>query len=351
MTVRPLNLFEYELLAREGLNLAIYDYYASGANDEVTLRENRAVYERIRLRPRMLQGNGQRDLTTTVLGQSMSAPILIAPMAFMKMGHPEGELAVARAAAKQGVTMVVSTSATYTLEDIAQSAPEGKRWFQLYMDKDRKVARALVERAEAAGYQALVLTVDRPLLGRREADLRNEFRLLPGLELANYRQASTEAYESQYIDDNLSWKDVDWLRSITHMPLLVKGILRGDDACLALEHGAAGIIVSNHGGRQLDTVPSAIEVLPEIVAAVEGKVEVLVDGGIRRGTDIIKALALGAKAVLLGRPVLWGLAVDGEAGVSHVLDLLIAEFDLVMSLCGCKSVAEVTEDLIFRGKY
>lgn len=351
MKTNPLNLLDYEPLAREGLSQMVFDYYAGGANDEITLRENHAAYDRLQLRPRMMRGTAQRDLTTTVLGQAMNVPILIAPMAFMKMAHPDGELAVARAAAKHGLHMVVSTSATCSLEAVAESAPQGKRWFQLYVDKDRGLTQSLVERAEAAGYQAIVLTVDRPLLGRREADLRNGFHLPPGLEMANYRRKGVEAYNSESLEDNLTWEILDWLRSITRLPVLVKGVLRSDDATITLEHGAAGIIVSNHGARQLDTAPATIEVLPEIIKAVDGKADVLVDGGILRGTDIIKALALGAKAVLLGRPVLWGLALDGEAGVSHMLDLLIAEFDLAMALCGCKSVAEVTEDLIFRRGY
>lgn len=342
----PLNLMEYEPLAREKLSQMIFEYYAGGANDEITLRENQAAYQRLLLRPRMMRGVARRTLETTILGQAMRAPLLIAPMAFMKMAHEDGEAAVARAATTRGLTMVVSTSATMSLQTIAASAPGGPRWFQLYVEKDRGHTQELIQRAEAAGYSALVLTVDRPLLGRREADLRNDFHLPPHLQMANLNLSSWEAYRSSDLDDNLNWEDVDWLRSNTRLPILLKGILRGDDAQCALDHGAAGVIVSNHGGRQLDGAQATIDALPEIAEAVGDKLTLLVDGGIRRGTDIIKALALGAQAVLLGRPLLWGLAVDGESGVGRVLDLLLAEFDLALALCGCHSPQEITPDLI-----
>jgi 4-hydroxymandelate oxidase len=328
----------------------IFDYYASGANDHLTLSENEAAYQRIFLRPRMMVGNAQRTMHTTILGQSMNAPILIAPMAYMMMAHPDGESAMARAAASRGIHMVVSTSATTSLEDVAAAAPNGERWFQLYLYKDRNAACDLVKRVETAGYQAIVLTVDRPYLGRREADLRNNFGLPAPLQIKNIPMEAGregfEAYRATAFEDDLRWTDVSWLKSITHLPVLVKGVLRGDDARLALDHGADGIIVSNHGGRQLDGAIATIDALPDVVQAVNGAAEVLVDGGIRRGSDVIKALARGAKAVLLGRPLLWGLALNGEAGVGHILDLITEEVDLALALCGCRSLADVTPDLL-----
>ncbi|NWF67664.1 MAG: alpha-hydroxy-acid oxidizing protein [Chloroflexi bacterium] len=354
-----INLHEFELMAREKLDKMVYDYYAGGANDEVTLTENRAAFARLRLRPRMLRGVEKYDMTTTILGEKMAAPLLIAPMAFMALAHPEGELAVARATAARGIHYVVSTMSNYGLEDIAAASAAAK-WFQLYVYQSRTATEQMVALAEAAGYSALVLTVDTPVLGRREADIRNRFHLPPGYEAKNLANAQLQhihpaqgdsglaAYAASAQRANLGWHDLDWLRGLTKMPLLVKGILRGDDAKRALDHGAAGMIVSNHGGRQLDTAITGIEALPEVVAAVGGSAAVLMDGGVRRGTDILKALALGAQGVLLGRPVLWGLAVDGEVGVGQVLDLLLAEFELALALCGCASLAEVTPDVLWR---
>jgi 4-hydroxymandelate oxidase len=347
MTTPPLNLRDYEPLARERLSQAAYEYYASGATDEITVRENHSAYERLKLRPRMMRPVGTRTTQTILLGQAIPAPLLIAPMAMMKLAHPDGEIGMARAALRLGLTMIVSTSATTALDAVFRAAP-GNHWFQLYMSRDREFARWLVEQAESVGYNALVLTADRPILGRREADIRNNFTLPPGLELGNLRLSGNAAYDKDDLfEENLQWSDITWLRSITSLPILVKGILRGDDAWMAVEHGASGIIVSNHGGRQLDTTPATIEVLPEIVAAVGHQVDVLVDGGIRRGTDMLKALALGARAVCLGRPALWGLAANGEAGVNHVLDLLLAEFDQTMALCGCSTISDITPDLIW----
>ena len=348
-TSKLLNLREFEPLAREKLSQMIFDYYAGAANDNLTLHENEAAYQRLFLRPRMMAGIAERTMHTTILGQPMTAPILIAPMAYMMMAHPDGESAMARAAAARGIHMVVSTSATTSLEDVVAAAPDGARWFQLYLYKDRDAARDLVLRAEAAGYKALVLTVDLPYLGRREADLRNNFDLPAPLKRRNLPVEASQGEFSDrvlHFEDDLRWSDVTWLKSITHMPILVKGILRGDDARLALDHGADGIIVSNHGGRQLDSAMATIDALPDVVQAVNGVVDVLVDGGIRRGSDVIKALARGAKAVLLGRPLLWGLALDGETGVGHVLDLITEELDLALALCGCPSLADVTPDLL-----
>ncbi|MBD2541602.1 alpha-hydroxy acid oxidase [Coleofasciculus sp. FACHB-SPT36] len=358
--VRPINLFEYERLANQHLSQMALDYYASGAWDEITLRDNRAAFERYKLRPRMLVDVSQRDLSTTILGQSLQLPILIAPMAFQCLAHPDGEIATAKAAAKMGTAMVLSTLATKSIEEVASVGNQTPQWFQLYVHRDRALTRALVERAYAAGFQALCLTVDAPLLGKRERDTRNQFVLPLGMELANlatltdlkisYKpgESGLFAYFLEQLNPALTWKDLEWLQSLSPLPLVVKGILRGDDALRAVEHGAKAVIVSNHGGRQLDGAIATIDALSEVVAAVGDTAEVLVDGGIRRGTDVLKALALGAKAVLLGRPVLWGLAVGGEAGVGHVLELLRDELDLAIALSGCAKLQDIDPSLVVR---
>lgn len=354
---RPLNLFEYERIAAERLPAMAYDYFASGANDELTLRANRGAFERLRLRPRMLRDVSERDTSAVILGRTHQLPLLAAPMAFQRLAHPEGELALARATNALGVTMTLSTLSTVALEEVA-TATSTPAWFQLYAYRGRELTRALVERAETAGFEALVLTVDAPLLGQRERDGRNEFALPPGLAAANLEHPSMRAlvaapgesglfrYFAEQIDPALTWADLAWLTSITRLPVLVKGVLRGDDAALAVEAGVRGVIVSNHGGRQLDGAIAAIDALPEVVASVAGRGAVLVDGGVRRGTDIVKAIALGANAVLLGRPLLWGLAVDGEAGARHVLELLRDELDLAMALCGARALQDLTRDLV-----
>lgn len=355
--VEPINVYDFEAVARERLPGATYDYFASGANDEITLRENHTAYDRLKLRYHVLVDVSQRDLMTTVLGQRISMPILVAPTAFQRLAHPEGELAMARAAGAAGTLMVLSTISNYSVEEVAAAAT-GPLWFQLYVFRDRAATENLIRRVEAAGYGALVLTVDAPILGRRERDARNGFQLPPGLPLDSLSRAQVgdlpkpvadsglAAYFSALLDPSLTWKDVDWLRSFTRLPIVIKGIARGDDAREAVAHGASAVIVSNHGGRQLDTAPATIEVLPEVVDAVGGQMEVLIDGGIRRGTDVVKALALGGRAVLIGRPVVWGLAVDGEKGACRVLEMLRAELDGALALCGCPSIGAITRDLV-----
>ncbi|HWN42576.1 MAG TPA: alpha-hydroxy acid oxidase [Thermoanaerobaculia bacterium] len=358
----PVSLLDFEALAREALSREAYDYYAGGAQDEVTLRENRAAYDRVSLAYRVLVDVSRRDLTTSVLGQPVAMPILVAPTAFHRLATPEGELATARAAGAAGTVMILSTLSTSPIEAVVAAA-SGPIWFQLYVYRDRKATEGLVRRAEAAGCQALVLTVDAPLIGRRERDVRNRFSLPPGLAVANLlaegygevlpvlADSGLAAYVATFLDPSLTWRDVAWLRSITELPILVKGIVRPDDALRAAEAGAAGIVVSNHGGRQLDTAPATLDVLPEIADALAAhghRIEVLMDGGVRRGTDVLKALALGAKAVLVGRPVLWGLAAGGEDGAARVLRLLRDELDLAMALAGAPTVADVTRDLVRR---
>ncbi|HAZ47762.1 MAG TPA: alpha-hydroxy-acid oxidizing enzyme [Cyanobacteria bacterium UBA11369] len=367
--IKPINLFEYETLAKQHLSQMALDYYASGSWDEITLRDNRAAFERYKLCPRMLVDVSQRDLSTKILGQTLPLPILIAPMAFQCLAHPEGEIATAKAAAKLGSTMILSTLATKSIEEVASASQNPnyqlpitnyQLWFQLYVHRDRGLTKALVERAYKAGYQALCLTVDAPVLGKRERDTRNQFVLPPGMELANLTTVSDLeitykpgesglfAYFLEQLNPGLTWKDLEWVQSLSPLPLVVKGILRGDDAVRAVECGAKAIIVSNHGGRQLDSAIASIDALSQIVAAVGDKADILVDGGIRRGTDILKALALGAKAVLLGRPILWGLAVGGEAGVQHVIELLRAELDLAMALSGCAKLQDIDSSLVIR---
>ncbi len=362
--LKPINLLEYEQLATEHLSQMVLDYYSSGAGDEITLRDNRAAFARIKLRPRMLIDVSDRNLTTKVLGQVLRLPVLIAPMAFQCLAHPQGEVATALAASGAGAGMVLSTMSTKSIEEVATAShpnSEAPRWFQLYIHKDRGLTRALVERACAAGYTALCLTVDAPVLGRRERDKRNQFTLPPDLQLANLTsvaelnipdqqgESGLFTYFAQQIDPTVTWRDLEWLQSLCPLPLVVKGILRGDDAARAVEYGAKAIIVSNHGGRQLDGAIATLDALTEVVEAVNGRAEVILDGGIRRGVDILKALALGAKAVLLGRPVLWGLAVGGEAGVAHVIELLRDELDVAMALSGCASIDDIDSSLVKRG--
>jgi len=340
-----------------------YDYYASGAEGEHTLRDNEAAWQRRRLRPRALVDVGTRDLSTTVLGRRVAMPVLVAPTAFQRLAHPDGEVATARAVGAAGTVMTLSTLSNSLLEDVAAAhdatrlTDAGGRWFQLYVYRDRGVTRALVERAEAAGYDAIVLTVDAPFFGRRLRDIRNGFALPDGLTVANLVAGMGEVaavrgtsglstYIATMLDQTITWRDVEWLSTVTRLPVLVKGIVRGDDGARAADHGAAGVIVSNHGGRQLDTVVATADALPEVVDAVAGRAEVYVDGGVRHGTDVLKALALGARAALVGRPVLWGLAVDGEAGVTRALGMLRAELDLAMALAGAPTVAAVTRDLV-----
>ena len=357
----PVDLSELEELARAALSPMAWDYYSSGADDEVTLGRNRAAFDRFELHYRVLAGTGRRDTGTTVLGAAVSLPVLVAPTAFHRLAHADGELATARAAGEAGTIFVLSTLSNTRVEEVVAAA-SGPVWFQLYVYRDRAATEALVRRVEAAGCTALVLTVDTPLLGRRRRDVRNRFNLPSELRIENQYGSGTgldrlpvgvsdsglAAYFAQVIDPGLTWSDIEWLRSVTRLPLLLKGVVRPDDARRAVEAGVAGVIVSNHGGRQLDGAPATINVLAPICDAVGGALEVLVDGGIRRGTDIIKAIGLGARAVLVGRPFLWGLAVGGQEGVASVLGVLRRELDLAMALCGCPSLATVGRDLVRR---
>lgn len=350
------SISDYEIIAKEKLSQSAYDYYSSGANDEITLRENCEAYKRIFLIYRVLKDVSKRDLTTEVLGNKISMPLMIAPTAFHKMANESGEVAVAKAATKAGTIMILSTLSNSSAEEVTK-ASDGNIWFQLYVFKDREITVNLIKRVENAGCKALVLTVDAPFLGLRERDVKNKFNLPDGFTVKNlepyYKEklslnhdSGIAGYFSENLDPSLNWKDIEWLKSKTSLPVLIKGIGCKEDALLAVQYGADGILVSNHGGRQLDTCRATIDVLPEVADAVSGKIEIMLDGGIRRGTDILKAIALGAKTVLIGRPVLWGLAAEGENGVSSVLDILRNELDLAMALCGCDSVSKITKDLI-----
>lgn len=354
----PCNLFDVERLGRARLDHDAADYIAGGADDEITLAANRVALERLELLPRCLVDVSTRDPRAAVLGRTLPFPLLVAPTGFQGLAHPDGEAATARAAARFGTVMVVSTFSTVSLEAVRDAAPAGPRWFQLYVHRDRGLTRSLLERAAAASYEALVLTVDVPVLGRRERDLRNGFSLPPSLRVANFDLRASDPlhragptsglaeFHRGLRESAFTWRDLEWLASLTSMPLILKGVLRRDDALRAIDHGARAIIVSNHGGRQLDGAIASVRALPAIADAVAERIELLMDGGIRRGTDVIKALALGARAVLIGRPVLWGLAWRGEEGVVRVFELLRDELDSAMALAGAPTLAAISPDLV-----
>jgi isopentenyl diphosphate isomerase/L-lactate dehydrogenase-like FMN-dependent dehydrogenase len=346
-----LTVDDLEAIARDRLPQMVFDYFAGGAADEWTLAENRRAFHRWILRPRVLVDVTTVDLATTVLGQSIPFPIILAPTAFQRMAHPDGEVATARAAASLDALMVLSTIASTSLEDVADTGVH--RWFQVYVMTDRDFTADLVKRAHVAGYRALMLTVDTPLLSRRMRDERNRFALPPGIEMVNLRaqlpHAEGSALFSFFMDRHdagLTWDDVAWLRSLTPLPVMLKGIVTAEDAALAVDAGVDGIVVSNHGGRQLDGTPATIDALPEVVEASAGRVEVLMDGGVRRGSDALKALALGARAVMVGRPYVWGLAAGGERGVRRALEILRDELALAMALAGRRSVGDVDRALV-----
>jgi 4-hydroxymandelate oxidase len=348
------NLLELEALAGERLSTMAFDYYRSGADDEITLFENQAAFKRIALHYRTLAGVGQRNLETTLLGHKLSMPVIVAPTAFQRLAHSDGELATARATATAGTIMTLSTVASASLEEV-RAASDVPLWFQVYLYKDQGLNLELVRRAEAVGATALALTVDAPVWGKRERDIRNRFALPSGIELGNLMKgmdtlpasagSGLSAYVNAMFKLDLGWSDLEWLQSVTNLPILIKGVVRPDDAVQAIDRGASGIWVSNHGGRQLDTAPSTISVLPRIADAVAGRAPIILDGGVRRGTDVVKALAGGATAVALGRPVLWSLAIGGEAGISAMLEVLRAEIDAALGLCGCADV-RVPKDLL-----
>lgn len=351
---------DYAAAARTKMDRAVWDYIAGGSGDEVTLRGERAAYDRYRLRPRTLVDVSHCELGTTLLGRSVALPIGIAPMAYHRLVDAEGETATVRAAGALDALTITSTFASRTLEETARAA-SGPLWLQLYVLREREVTEALVRRAEAAGYRALVITVDTPRMARRERDLRNGFRLpahirpvnlddghTSGLHTGRAGSSTLAEHAGRHHDAAFTWQDLAWLRSLTSLPLVLKGVLTAQDARQAADLGVEGLIVSTHGGRQLDGAIAALDALPEVVAAVPDECEVLVDGGIRRGTDVLKALALGARAVLVGRPVLWGLAVGGAAGVERVLTTLREELSEAMALTGRPTLDAIGPDLLHR---
>ncbi|MFN0072386.1 MAG: alpha-hydroxy acid oxidase [Chloroflexota bacterium] len=369
---------DLRLRARRRLPRAVFDFVDGGAEDESTLKANRAAFERVTFRPRVLVDVSRREHASTVLGESLTAPIILAPTGLAGLVAPRGEILAARVAARRGLRFTLSTHSMASIEDVAVAVP-GPKWFQLYVVRNREVTRSLIERSRAAGYTALCLTADVPVIGQRERDIRNGFTIPPRVTIANIVDTlqkipwlidafrgprvtfknfvdapgsgrndaiSLGAYAQSLHDPSVSWKDLAWFRSVWQGPMLLKGIMTAEDARLAVEHGVEGIVVSNHGGRQLDGLPSSLEVLPEIADAVAGRADIVFDGGIRRGGDIVKAIALGATACMLGRAILYGLAARGEEGVERALDILLAEMDRTMALLGRTSLAEIDRSAV-----
>lgn len=343
------SLDDLAAVARTRLDRAHWDYFAGGAGDESTVLANVSAFDRYRLVPRVLRGTGDRDMRTRLLGCELSMPVLAAPTAFHRLADPEGEPATARAVTGAGTIMVVSMAATTAVEQIAAAAAPGRLWFQLYLQPDLAFTEYVVRRAEAAGCRALVVTVDAPVRGRRDRDLRNGFLdLPPGLACENMRDAAGLVRDIG-MDATLDWGRIAWLRGVTALPIVLKGVLHPADARLAVEHGVDALVVSNHGGRQFDRAVASLDALPAVVDAAAGALPVLLDGGVRRGSDVVTALALGAVAVAVGRPLIWGLAAGGADGVRRVLELLRDDLDLAMALVGARTPADLTPDLVAGG--
>lgn len=357
MPAKPVNILEYEPLARKRLTRMAYDYVAGGSTDEITLRRNRESFDHLLLRPRALIDVSQLDTRVQLFGQTLDFPILLAPTAYHKLVHPRGELATLEGAAAAKAAVIASSFATTSIEDMARHS-KTNLWFQLYAQPDREFTRDLVQRAEAVGCKALVVTVDTPITPMRDRESRHNFALPPGMQIENLKPllAKTKASASHraltgiysaVLNPKLTWQTIEWMRSFAKTPIILKGLIAPEDARIAAEQGVAGIVVSNHGGRNLDTSPATIEALPRVMEAIGGRIPVLMDGGVRRGTDMVKALACGAKAVLIGRPYLYGLAARGADGVQHVIDLLRTEFEAAMALCGVRSLAEIDKRVLW----
>jgi isopentenyl diphosphate isomerase/L-lactate dehydrogenase-like FMN-dependent dehydrogenase len=372
------NIDDLRAAARRRLPRSVFDFIDGGAEDEVTLRANRLAFERLSFRPRALVDVSAVDPSVTVLGQRLELPIILAPTGVCGMAAPRGEVLAARAAKTAGIAFTLSTMSAVSIEDVAREVP-APHWFQLYIWKDRELTRSLVERARDAGYRAMMLTVDTPVLGQRERDLRNGATIPPRItfanafdslmhagwlwrmararkiDLANFEGAtkgtggrilSLGAFVQSQFDPTISWKDLEWLRSFWTGPLALKGIMSAEDARRAVDAGVSAVIVSNHGGRQLDGLPAAIDVLPEVVDAVDGRAEVILDGGVRRGSDVVKAIALGARACMIGRPYLYGLAAAGERGVDQALAMLRAEIVRALALLGRPQIASLDRSAV-----
>jgi 4-hydroxymandelate oxidase len=353
----PITLADFEPLAKRRMTHMAYEYVAGGAGDEITLRDNQAAYDRLRLHPRVLVDVSAIDTRLTLFGQALDFPILLAPTAYHRLVHPDGEIATVRGAGDAGATLVASAFATTSIEDMARAA-QRPLWFQLYVNKDRGFTRDLVARAESAGCRAVCVTVDTPTTGLRHRETRSNFALPPGVERSNLKGLGTATASASHrpnektiysavLDPSLTWKDIEWLRGISRVPLLIKGVLSPEDAARGADTGV-GIIVSNHGARNLDTAPATIDALPRVADAVAGRVPILVDGGIRRGNDVLKALASGAAAVLIGRPYLFGLAVEGSKGVAKVVRILRRELEIAMALTGRRELKEIDRSVLWR---
>ncbi|MDP6451712.1 MAG: alpha-hydroxy acid oxidase [SAR202 cluster bacterium] len=354
MDDRPINLYEYEALAKERMPKPEWDFVEGGATDEITISRTRQAFDSIMLRPRMLVDVDVRDLSTTVLGERIDFPLMMCPAGHHIRAHPDAELATVRAASAMDVGMILSSGSSVVMEEVA-SAATCKLWYQQYFYRDRGVTELMAHRADESGYSALCITLDASIRSKRERNLRNDYMLpaspnYDGLEVSpgGFAPSSDDAPPafSGMVSPKATWDEFDWLASKTDLPLIAKGVMTGEDGRLAVENGVKAIIVSNHGGRSLDPTFATIEVLPEVVEAVDGKAEVYLDGGIRRGSDILKALALGARAVLIGRPMFWGLAVNGEEGLKHIIEILRDEFESTMGLCGKPDIASIDRSVI-----
>jgi 4-hydroxymandelate oxidase len=351
-----ISLADYEQAAAQVMHPAAAAYCFGGAGDEVTLRDNLDAWRRLAIRPRMLVGVGRRELGVTLLGRARPHPLLIAPIAFQRLAHPDGEIATARAAAATGTTLCLPTLGTTAVDELAHAVPDAPRWFQLYVFRDRGVSRALVASAVEHDYEALVVTVDLPIYGVRERELRAGSQSLrpgpvPSVVAAGGHRGLTREEITALIDPDLTWSDIERFAAESPIPVVVKGVLTPEDARRAIDSGAQAVIVSNHGARQLDTVLAGADALPAVVDDIGARADVLVDGGIRRGTDVLKALALGARAVLIGRPIVWGLAVDGAAGAERVLKILLAELDNALALAGAPRAEELDAGFVTRATW
>ncbi|KAI1283176.1 Hydroxyacid oxidase 1 [Halotydeus destructor] len=325
------------------------EFYRNGANQEGTLRNNESAFDNLVIRPKLLARDvSERSTQTRFLGQTVTTPIAVAPTGYQALAHSQGELATAQACEKVGTVFIQSTVSNYSIEEVAQAAPGAIKWFQLYVHRDTEFTIRLIRRAEKAGFRALVVTIDTPIIGQRLGEIRSKFCLPSHLKVGNFdhKMAAEFSHSNNMWNSALTWTDIKWLKGISKLPVLVKGILTAEDASLALQVGVSGIIVSNHGGRQLDSVPATIEALPEVVKAVGGRCEVYMDGGIRTGTDVLKAIALGAKGVFIGRPILWGLTYNGQPGVEQVINCVTDELSSAMGLTGCAKIDHITKDLV-----
>ena len=353
MDDRPVNLYEYESLAKERMPKPEWDFVEGGATDEITISRTRQAFDSIMLRPRMLVDMDERDLSTTVLGERIDFPVMLCPAGHHIRAHPDAENATVRAASAMDVGMILSSGSSVVMEDIASAATR-KIWFQQYFFRDRAVTELMAHRADDSGFSALCITLDASIRSKRERNLRNNYMIPASPNYDGLRRTQGFAPSSDdapptfsgMVSPKVTWDEFDWLASKTDLPLIAKGVMTGEDARLAVEHGVKAIIVSNHGGRSLDPTFATIEALPEVVEAVDGRAEVYLDGGIRRGTDIVKAIALGARAVLIGRPIFWGLAVNGEEGLKHVLQILRDELESTMGLCGKPDIASIDRSVV-----